>query len=86
MDLIDPLLVCLGKQLSARQRCVNLQVDTVYDHTDAPGCRTFVSEERHLKITAEVLAERFGISIPQAQHTLRVTTQRAVRSAILPIS
>ncbi len=86
MDSIDPSLVCLGEQLNARQRRVNSQVDTVHDHTDTPGRRTFVSEELHLKITAEVLAERFGISIPRAQRTLRVTTQRGVRSAILPIS
>lgn len=51
-----------------------------------PGRRTFVRDERHMKVTAEMLAEKFGISIPRAQRTLRVTTQRGVRSAILPIS
>jgi hypothetical protein len=54
--------------------------------TDTPACQTFVSDERHTKVTAEAIAEKFRISIPQAQWTLRVTTQRGVRSAILPIS
>ena len=86
LDEIDPSLVRLGEQLTSRQR-VSSQLDTtIYDHVDIPGRRTFVSDERHLKITAETLAEKFGISIPRAQKTLRVTTQRGVRSAILPIS
>ena len=86
MDAIDPSLVNLGDELTSTQRRVMAQLGTIYDHTDAPGRRTFVSDERHLKVTAQVLAERFGISIPRAQRTLRVTTQRGVRSAILPIS
>jgi hypothetical protein len=86
MDAIDPSLVNLGDRLATMQRRVMAQIGTIYDQTDVPGRRTFVINERHLKVTAQVLAERFGISIPQAQRTLRVTTQRGVRSAILPIS
>ena len=86
MDAIDPSLVNLGDGLTSMQRRVMAQIGTVYDQTDTPGRRTFVSDERHLKVTAQVLAERFGISIPRAQRTLQVTTQRGVRSAILPIS
>jgi hypothetical protein len=88
MDSIDPSLVRLGDLLcnELHQRHTISQVDTVYDHTDAPARRTFVSDERHEKITASMLAERFGISIPRAQRTLRVTTQRGMRSAILPIA
>jgi hypothetical protein len=51
-----------------------------------PACRTFVSDEWHVKVTAEALADKFGICLPRAQSTLRVTTQRGIRSAILPIS
>jgi hypothetical protein len=53
---------------------------------EIPARRTFVSAERHVKVTAEALADKFGISVPRAQRTLRVTTQRGVQSAILPIS
>jgi hypothetical protein len=86
LDSIDPSLVRLGNQLQQKQQRIASQVETVYEQTDTPGRRTFVSNERHLKVTAEMIAEKFGISIPRAQRTLRVTTQRGVRSAILPIS
>ena len=65
MDSIDPSLVRLGKKLNENQRQrLNAQVDTVYDHTDAPERRTFVSEEQHVKVTAHSLPEKLGISIP----------------------
>ena len=53
---------------------------------DIPDQRTYVSTERHTKLTAEILVERIAIGIPRASATLRVTTQRGVWSAILPIS
>ena len=62
------------------------QIETVYEQTDVPARRTFVSNERHAKVSAELVAERFGIGPLRAQRTLRVTTQRGVRSAILPLS
>ena len=86
LDSIDPSLVRLGDQLYQRQKRFASQVETMYEQTDTPGRRTFVSDERHMKVTAEMIAEKFSISIPRAQRTLRVTTQRGVRSAILPIS
>ncbi|KAI2513325.1 Reverse transcriptase (RNA-dependent DNA polymerase) [Fragilaria crotonensis] len=58
---------------------------TAHEHQDIPSRRTFVSTERHVKVSAELLADRFGIGPKRAQRTLRVTTQRGVRSAILPI-
>ncbi len=85
MDSIDPSLVRLGERLHQKQSCIS-QVETVYNQMETPAHRTFVSDERHMKVTAELIAEKFGISIPRAQRTLRVTTQRGVRSAILPIS
>ena len=46
----------------------------------------YTSTERHAKITPETLAESFGIGITRAQDTMRVTTQRGTRSALLPLS
>ena len=86
MDSIDPSLVRLGERQQQKQSRVTAQVETAYHQTDMPGRRTFVSDERHTKVTAEMIAEKFGISIPRAQRTLRDTTQRGVRSAMLPIS
>ena len=47
---------------------------------------TMISYERHSKITTNQLAERLSIGLKRAEATLRVTTQRGTRSAILPIS
>ena len=47
--------------------------------------RTYVSNERHKKVTANSLSELFGISPQRAAQTVRATRQRGVRSAILPI-
>ena len=60
-------------------------MEATYAQIDTPARRTFVSDERHVKVTAELIAERFGIGPTRAQRTLSVTTQRGVRSAILPI-
>ena len=66
----------------------NLQSVTKYDEDldDIPTRQTYTSTQRHSKATAEVLAERFAIGIQRARDTMRATFQRAVRSAILPIS
>jgi hypothetical protein len=37
-------------------------------------------------MAAEVLADRFGIGIERARQTLKATTQKGTRSALLPIS
>jgi len=59
-----------------------------YDDTleDIPTRQTYTSTERHIKMLAEVLADRFGIGLERARQTLRATTQRGTRSALLPIS
>ena len=52
---------------------------------DLPTRQTHTSTERHRKISAEVLADRFGIVIQRTRATLRETVQRGTRSAILTI-
>ena len=84
LDSVDPSLVNLGVQLCRQFRIS--EVDTSQDVGDAPTRRTFVSTERQVKVSAESLADKFGIGPKRAQRTIRVTTQRGVRSAILPIS
>ena len=81
LDSIDPSLVHLGERLSETQRRSCGQVETVYDHTDMPARRTFVGDKRHLKVTAEALADKFGISLPQEQRTLRVAND--TRSCVI---
>jgi len=46
---------------------------------------TFSSSKRHSDITPQELSSKWGISIPTAIKTLKNTTQRFLRSAILPL-
>ena len=53
---------------------------------DFPLRQTYTSTKRHSRISAEVLANRFGICIERARETLRATVQKVMSSDILPIS
>ena len=53
---------------------------------DIPTRQTYTSTERHVKMSAEVLADRFCIGLERARQTLKATTLRGTRSALLPIS
>lgn len=51
-----------------------------------PAHRTFISKDRHPALTADSLSERWFIGKQRSTATIRATTQRGIRSAILPIS
>ena len=59
--------------------------DPLESGIDVPEYRTFVSSDRHTKVTAEILAERFAIGPKAARATLKATRQSGTRSAILPL-
>ena len=48
--------------------------------------RTFLSSKRHSSTTPEDLSERCGLSLAQAALTLKATTQRLTRSALMPLA
>ena len=50
---------------------------------NVPTLRNFVSKERHLEVTATKLSERWLIGLAQATATLKLTTQKIVRSDVL---
>ena len=54
--------------------------------TDIPTLHTFESSARHTDVSPEDLSERWGISLATAIKTLKSTTQKFLRSAILPLS
>ena len=60
--------------------------DMMIDRNTLEERRTFVSYERHTQFNARTISERFVIGPKKAEETLKVTTQKGVRSAILPIS
>ena len=81
---VEPSLLMMKERMIAN---INVEVDKTNDPlSDLPAMRTFISTKRHAKATAFNLAERWGIGIKSAENTLKVTTQRGVRSAIMPIS
>ena len=59
------------------------QVDIMQD-VSMP--RTFLSKNRHSSTTSEDLSERWVLSISQAELTLKETTQKLTRSAIMPLA
>ena len=59
------------------------QVDTMKD-VSMP--RTILSKNRHSSTTAEDLSEIWGISISQAELTLKATTHKLTRSVIIPLA
>ena len=54
--------------------------------SDVQITHTFQSSDRHLYVTAQDLSERWGISISTSTNTSKKTTQKFLRSAVLPLS
>ena len=48
--------------------------------------RTFLSSKRHSSTTPEDLSKRWGLSLAQATLILKATTQKVVRSAVMPLA
>ena len=85
----DDIVVSLNPQELVERMISQVKVSDVrVDEmpTDVPLRRTFVSNERHTAVTAAELSERWCIGLAQATNTIRITTQRGTRSAILPLS
>jgi hypothetical protein len=55
------------------------------EHETLPP-HTFLSKDRHSRTTPEELSERWGLSNAQAALTLKSTTRRLVRSALMPLA
>ena len=53
---------------------------------EVPSIPTFESRERHTDVSPKELSERWAISTHTASRTLKNTTQKFLRSAILPLS
>jgi len=63
----------------------NLPPSTDSGATDLQLPNTFTSSDRHSDVTPQDLSSRWGISIPTTVKTLKHTTQRFLRSALLPL-
>jgi hypothetical protein len=65
---------------------ITAQLDMKVEKQDIPEQRVFISSDRHSTIKADRLSEMWGISKKAAEKTLKVTTQRGIRSAMMPLS
>jgi hypothetical protein len=70
---------------SAKTRQVPRQGSEV-EKQDVSQPYTFQSKGRHSSVTPEDLSERWQIGIAQARETLKRTTQRLKRSAVMPLA
>ena len=73
----DPTLATTGGAAGARARVSGVEVQDVIE------AHTFESKERHTSVTPQDLSERWCIGLGQATETLKRTTQRIVRSAVM---
>ena len=88
-ELVDELFNVNGfsKRLIASCRVLSIpKVSSTVVVSDVPTPNTFVSGDRKSDVTPQSLAERWLIGLDTAKKTLEKTTQRLVRSAILPLS
>ena len=83
---LEPGLLQISSIYCAREMAENMADQRNISAIDVEARKTFVSNERHSAITSEQLCERWNIGLNHAKQTLKVTTQRGVRSAILPLS
>lgn len=87
LHAIDLLLADIhGRMISKMKTRRMASVTREPPALDVEARRNFVSTERHAKITADKLANRFFIGPLKAKDTIRVTTQRGLRSSLLTIA
>ena len=83
---VEPGLVQISSVFCTKEMAENIIKQQHIGAIDVEARKTFVSNERHSAVTSEQLCERWNIGLKHAKQTLKVTTQRGVRSAILPLS
>ena len=81
LQSINPALVEFGAKLKRK-----ISEITTPANDEIPSRRTFVSHARHFKESAELIDELWCIGINISQATLGATTQRGIKSAILPLA
>ena len=80
--IYDPIMV--ASLMSSHVQVA--EMTTLSTIQDIPSTRTFQLKERHSSVTPSDLSERWYIGLGQATQMLKVTTQRLMRSAILPLA
>ena len=74
----------MQRRISAMKLTRNDDIDV--GTSDVPPTSSFHSSSRHSDVSPEALSEKWCISLKAASNTLKKTTQRFLRSAVLPLS
>ena len=74
----------ISKEKTTKQ--VSFTDEQVYTMQNVSMPQMSLSKNRHSSTTAEDLCERWGLSISQDALTIKATTQKLTRSAILPLA
>ena len=87
---LDSVLFDIGRMskrmiASVKVSSVPRQISQV-EVQDVPQAHTFQTKGRHSSISPEDLSERWQIGISTAKETLKRTSQRLVRSAVMPLA
>jgi hypothetical protein len=82
-DVVDSLSKTSNVVSVDQRSVVDVRIPKIL--SDVPERRTFLSSERHSRVTPEEISERWAIGLSQARSTWKVTTQNAVRSAEMPL-
>ena len=77
----DPIMV--ASLMSSQVQVAEIAMRSALQ--DVPSSQTFQSKEQHLTVTPSNLSKRWYIRLGQATEMLKVTTQRLMHSAILPL-
>ena len=80
----EPGLAQISSVYCFNEMAENLRIYRQISLVNVEARKTFISKEQHPAVSSENLSERWNIGLNQAKQTLKVTTQRGVRSAILP--
>ena len=81
--------VCVLEALEVEQVRISDTKQTIANNSEERNMFTptnFQSSQRHLTVDASSLSDRWGISVAQAALTLKATTQKYVRSDLLPLA
>ena len=83
---ISHRIICSTSTLIATKKQTLKKTSLDIGDVDIHHPNTFQSKGRHTDVSAPDLSERWCISIAQATATLKNTTQKFLRSAILPLA
>ena len=76
----------LTQDLLLDRLMANVKVKMSEVKVSGVNCSSAITNKRHHEVSPELLAQKWGIGLDKAKATLKCTTQKVTRSAILPLT